>query len=114
MKLINSSSITLGRHFSRYALIVVSVLISVTIAAQDDTGIDTNTNETTSTIKLESTFVGDKEQPSVSYFIPWKGTDSPDELQWKIERKNDDTLSIVDREILLRSMTIYDQMKFEP
>jgi hypothetical protein len=65
-------------------------------------------------IRLESTFIGDKEQPAVSYFIPWKGTGSPDKLQWKIERKIDDTLSLVDRDIMLRSMTIYNQMRLEP
>lgn len=64
-------------------------------------------------IRLESRFIGDKEQPSVSYFVPWKGTDSPDDLKWKIERKNDDTLSLVDREIMLRSMNIYNEMKLE-
>jgi len=64
-------------------------------------------------IRLESTFIGDKEQPSVSYFIPWKGTESPDKLRWKIERKNDDTLNVVDRDIMLRSMTIYNEMQLE-
>jgi hypothetical protein len=64
-------------------------------------------------IQLESTFIGDKEQPSVSYFIPWKGTDSPDGLKWNIERKNDDTLNIVDRDIMLRSMNIYNEMNLE-
>ncbi len=64
-------------------------------------------------IRLESTFIGDKEQPSVSYFIPWKGTDSPDGLKWKIERKNDDTLNLVDRDIMLRSMNIYNEMQLE-
>ncbi len=64
-------------------------------------------------IRLESTFIGDKEQPSVSYFIPWKGTDSPDDLKWQIERKNDDTLNLVDRDIMLRSMNIYNEMQLE-
>ena len=64
-------------------------------------------------IRLESIFVGDKEQPSVSYFIPWKGTDSADSLRWQLERKNDDTLSLVDRDILLRSVNIYNEMNLE-
>jgi hypothetical protein len=64
-------------------------------------------------IRLESTFVGDKEQPSVSYFIPWKGTDSADGLRWQLERKNDDTLNLVDRDIMLRSINIYNEMKLE-
>jgi hypothetical protein len=64
-------------------------------------------------IRLESTFVGDKEQPSVSYFIPWQGTGSPDGLKWQIERLNDDSLSLVDRDIMLRSMNIYKEMNLE-
>ena len=64
-------------------------------------------------IKLESTFVGDKEQPSVSYFIPWKGTGAANGLRWQIERKNDDTLSLVDRDIMLRSINIYNEMNLE-
>jgi hypothetical protein len=64
-------------------------------------------------IRLESTFVGDKEQPSVSYFIPWQGTGSPDGLKWQIERLNDDSLSLVDRDIMLRSMNIYNEMNLE-
>ena len=76
-----------------------------------------NATEKTATeddlIRLESTFVGDKEQPSVSYFIPWKGTDSADDLRWQLERKNDDTLNLVDRDILLRSINIYNEMKLE-
>jgi len=64
-------------------------------------------------IRLESRFIGDKEQPSVTYFVPWKGTGSPDDLKWKIERKNDDTLSLVDRDIMLRSMNVYNEMSLE-
>ena len=64
-------------------------------------------------IRLESRFIGDKEQPSVTYFVPWQGTDSPDDLKWKIERKNDDTLNLVDRDIMLRSMNIYNEMHLE-
>jgi hypothetical protein len=67
----------------------------------------------TGLIRLESTFVGDKEQPSVSYFIPWQGTGSPDGLKWQIERLNDDSLSLVDRDIMLRSMNIYNEMNLE-
>lgn len=63
--------------------------------------------------KLESTFVGDKEQPAVSYFIPWKGTSTPDKLQWNLDVKYDQTLDLVDREVILRSMNIYDEMQLE-
>lgn len=65
------------------------------------------------TILLESTFVGDKEQPAVSYFIPWKGNGTPDKLQWNMEQKHDQTLQTVDREILLNSMNIYNEMNLE-
>ena len=65
------------------------------------------------TILLESTFVGDKEQPAVSYFIPWKGNTTPDKLQWNIERKHDQTLQVIDREVLLNSMTIYNEMNLD-
>lgn len=65
------------------------------------------------TILLESTFIGDKEQPAVSYFIPWKGNTTPDKLQWNMEPKHDQTLQIVDRDVLLNSMNIYNEMNLE-
>jgi hypothetical protein len=65
------------------------------------------------TILLESTFVGDKEQPAVSYFIPWKGNGTPDKLQWNMENKHDQTLQIIDRDVLLNSMNIYNEMNLE-
>lgn len=65
------------------------------------------------TVLLESTFVGDKEQPAVSYFIPWKGNTTPDKLQWNMERKHDQTLQIIDRDVVLNSMNIYNEMNLE-
>lgn len=65
------------------------------------------------TILLESTFIGDKEQPAISYFIPWKGNTTPDKLQWNMERKHDQTLQVVDRDVLLNSMNIYNEMNLE-
>ena len=65
------------------------------------------------TLKLESTFVGDKEQPSVSYFIPWKEIGAPDQLNLNLHSKHDQSLEVVDREILLRSKTIYEELKME-
>ena len=65
------------------------------------------------TILLESTFVGDKEQPAISYFIPWKGNDTPDKLQWNLEPKHDQTLQLVDRDVLVNSMNIYNEMNLE-
>ncbi|WP_018415295.1 hypothetical protein [Teredinibacter turnerae] len=63
--------------------------------------------------KLESTFVGDKEQPAVSYFIPWQGTSTPDKLQWNLDVKHDGTLNLVDRDVMVRSMNVYDEMNLE-
>ncbi|TQV83018.1 hypothetical protein FLL46_23860 [Aliikangiella coralliicola] len=64
-------------------------------------------------IKLESSFIGDKEQPSVSYFIPWEGIGTPDKLQWQISDKIDRTLDLVDRKVMLRSTAIYQELKLE-
>ncbi|MCO7223234.1 hypothetical protein [Pleionea sp. CnH1-48] len=64
-------------------------------------------------IKLESNFIGDKEQPSVSYFIPWKDIGTPDKLQWQMTDKHDKTLELVDRKILLRSSGMYKSMQLE-
>ena len=64
-------------------------------------------------IVLESYIVGDKEQPSVSYFVPWQGVGAPQNLAWNIEQKHDDTLNIVDRDIIIRSINIYEDMKLE-
>lgn len=64
-------------------------------------------------VELESYIVGDKEQPAVSYFVPWQGTSAPDKLHWNIEDKNDKTLDLVDRDVMLRSIDIYDQMNLE-
>jgi hypothetical protein len=64
-------------------------------------------------VRLESVIVGDKEQPAVSYFVPWQGTRTPDRLQWNMDRKHDTTLSPVDREVLRRSVTVYEQMDLE-
>lgn len=64
-------------------------------------------------IQLESTFVGDKEQPAVSYFIPWQGTSTPDKLQWDMEQKHDATLQLIDRDVMVRSINIYEDMDME-
>ena len=64
-------------------------------------------------LELESYIVGDKEQPAVSYFVPWQGTKAPDKLHWNIEDKNDKTLELVDRDIMLRSIDIYNELNLE-
>ncbi len=65
------------------------------------------------TLYLESTLVGDKEQPTVSYFIPWKGTGTPDKLHWNLEQKNDKTLELIDRDVMVRSISIYNELDME-
>ena len=64
-------------------------------------------------IVLESNFIGDKEQPSVLYFIPWQGIGTPDKLQWDMTDKIDKTLDRVDRDVFRRSLRIYNEMNLE-
>ena len=64
-------------------------------------------------IKLESNFIGDKEQPSVSYFIPWKDIGTPDKLLWNIDSRYDKTLDVVDRQVFLRATGMYTEMQLE-
>ena len=64
-------------------------------------------------VQLESVFIGDKEQPSVSYFIPWQGVGAPENLYRNIEGSYDQSLQPVDRDVLLRSMRMYDEMNLE-
>lgn len=72
-----------------------------------------SSNNEEPSIRLESTFTGDKEQPAVSYFIPWQGTSTPDKLQWEIQQKHDATLQLIDRDVMLRSINIYNDMDLE-
>ena len=99
-------------------LLLTGGLFGANSWAQDDSAVAADSQESaprpaSSLLRLQSTFIGDKEQPSVSYFIPWQGNDAPDDLKWNIERKNDDTLGRVDRDIMLRSINIYDEMELE-
>lgn len=87
-----------------------ALLHTETYAQDEDTTAGKNDN---GPIKLESIFVGDKEQPAISYFIPWQGVGTPDELHWNMEEKNDQALEPVDREIMLRSMDLYEGMDLE-
>lgn len=65
-------------------------------------------------IRLESQFVGDKEQPAVSYFVPWQDPSSgADKLHQKVEEKYDHSLDAIDRDVMLRSMRIYNEMNLE-
>lgn len=64
-------------------------------------------------IRLESIFIGDKEQPAISYFIPWQGVGAPDKLHWNVEEKHDGALDTVDREIMLRSIRLYGELELD-
>ena len=64
-------------------------------------------------IKLESHFVGDKEQPAVSYFMSWQGPGNTDKLYRNQEDKYEKSIDTVDRDVMLRSMRIYDEMNLE-
>ncbi len=86
-------------------------LLSVFAIAQEESASKRSGDE--STLYLESTLVGDKEQPTVSYFIPWKGTGTPDNLHWNLEQKNDKTLELIDRDVMVRSMSIYNELDME-
>lgn len=69
--------------------------------------------EVNSPIRLESIFIGDKEQPAISYFIPWQEIGAPDQLHWNVEERYDEALEAVDREIMLRSMRLYGELDLE-
>ncbi|MCR8916184.1 hypothetical protein FDP08_09705 [Marinobacter panjinensis] len=86
------------------SLALIAALVSLTLAqgasAQDK-------------IDLESTFVGDKEQPSVSYFIPWKPPAGPDQLYRSITSVAGKVFEVVDRDIHSRTMQFYDELSLE-
>lgn len=94
-------------------LLLIANLAFATEKANKESNTKNNTQEDDAEILLQSTFVGDKEQPAVSYFVPWKGSSSPDKLRWNREPKNDQALDIVDREVMVNSMTIYAEMDLE-
>ena len=65
-------------------------------------------------MKLESHFVGDKEQPAVSYFMPWQGpSSSTEQLYQNKEEKYEMSIDEVDRDEMLRSIQIYEEMNLE-
>lgn len=93
------------------AAMLASAVCLHAVAEQPET--PQQTPEGQPAIRLESTITGDKEQPAVSYFIPWQGTKTPDKLQWNIENKHDGTVQPVDRDVMMRSINIYDEMNLE-
>lgn len=106
--------------FSKTLILLVTFSLSLVATADDE---DTNKSKENSAkkelsqaeaaIKLESVFVGDKEQPAISYFIPWQGVGAPDKLNWNVEEKHDKVLDLVDRDIMLRSIHFYEEMQLE-
>ncbi|WP_246128515.1 hypothetical protein [Pleionea sediminis] len=76
-------------------------------------GVNAEKEEPKETIFLEANFIGDKEQPAVSYFIPWENIGTPDKLQWQISDKIDRTLDLVDRKVMKRSIAIYEELNLE-
>ena len=64
-------------------------------------------------IDLESTFVGDREQPSVSYITPWKPPEGPDKLYRPIRSLSGNALDPIDRDVLARSVQFYDELLLE-
>lgn len=90
-------------------LVAVTVLLSLTFAtmvvAEEETDLEG--------IDLESTFVGDKEQPSVSYFIPWKPPEGPEKLYRSITSVSGRVFEVVDRDVHSRTMQFYDELSLE-
>ena len=64
-------------------------------------------------IDLESTFVGDKEQPSVSYITPWKPPEGPSKLYRPIKSISGNALDPVDRDVLARNIQYYNELSLE-
>ena len=64
-------------------------------------------------IDLESTFVGDREQPAVSYITPWKPPEGPDKLYRPIKSISANILDPVDRDILARNIQYYSELSLE-
>ncbi|MDH3980792.1 MAG: hypothetical protein OEU91_09820 [Gammaproteobacteria bacterium] len=64
-------------------------------------------------IDLESTFVGDREQPAVSYITPWKAPEGPDKLYRPIRSISANVLDPVDRDILSRNIQYYSELSLE-
>ncbi|WP_417567395.1 hypothetical protein [Marinobacter sp.] len=79
---------------------IVSLLVAQSTLGQED-------------IDLESTFVGDKEQPSVSYFIPWKPPEGPEKLYRSITSVSGRVFEVVDRDVHSRTMQFYDELSLE-
>ena len=102
------------RNCRTLILLKVCLLVSFPFAyGEEKTSEQPAVNLDQDSLYLESTFIGDKEQPTVSYFIPWKNTGTPDKLNWNLEEKYDESLELIDRDIMVRSMSIYNELDME-
>jgi len=81
-------------------VVTLSILAPLCVMAQEQ-------------IDLESTFVGDREQPSVSYITPWKPPEGPDKLYRPIKSISGNVLDPIDREVLARSIQFYNELSLE-
>jgi len=64
-------------------------------------------------VDLESTFVGDKEQPAVSFFVPWEPPKGPDDLYRPIKSISGNVLQPVDRDVLANKIQFYNELSLE-
>ena len=64
-------------------------------------------------IDLESTFIGDREQPAVSYITPWKPPEGPEKLYRPIRSIAVNVLDPVDRDVLGRHIQYYGELSLE-
>jgi len=85
---------------ARVITVVCLLLLQAGVAAQES-------------IDLESTFVGDREQPSVSYITPWKPPEGPDKLYRPIKSIAVNVLDPVDRDVLDRNIRYYGELSLE-
>lgn len=65
------------------------------------------------TIELQSTFIGDREQPGVSYIMPWKPPEGPEGLYRPIDSISNNVLDPLERDLLIHSVHYYEQMALE-
>lgn len=70
-------------------------------------------NASAEQVDLESTFVGDKEQPAVSFFIPWEQTKGPEDLYRPLRSISGNVLESVDKEVLERNVRFYGELALE-
>ncbi|KEF30625.1 hypothetical protein D777_02567 [Marinobacter nitratireducens] len=89
-----------NKNTSRFAVLLLSGVLAGAASAEES-------------IDLESTFVGDKEQPSVSYFIPWKPPEGPENLYRSITSVSGRVFEVVDRDVHARTMRFYDELSLE-